>query len=143
MGISNTKQEVQKPVENINSSGFHIFELHLPTAGAGVTILILILLLAYIFKRLCVCPRTRQQHSFNPTTMSTPPMLPLQHFQPFQPFLPPPTGYNWHPRLALIDEREQRQYRTTSRFEDVTEEAEYPRQTTPTSGTRQATNFEI
>lgn len=39
MGASNTKAEVVKPVEVEQSSGFHVLELHLPTAGFGLVTL--------------------------------------------------------------------------------------------------------
>lgn len=98
MGTSNTKTEtkIEKPVEVEKSTGFHLIELHLPTAGFGLFTLIFALLL------FCICFSCfryfsrrwmRRPHGFNQPYVQWSPHGHRPHIvyfaDPFNPQLPP------------------------------------------------------
>ena len=94
MGGSSSKNEFSdnEGGEISNSSGFHVFEIHLPTAGKGLVVLIIISICAYLlYKWRKRCTRGSQtalpnQHSFAMSQLA--PYLMLQPFQPFPAFQP-------------------------------------------------------
>ena len=104
-GTSSTETKNETPVEVDNSTGFHVLEIHLPTAGAGLGLLILVVVIiafAFYIRRKLKDRYRRRQHARN---------LPTVIYQPYPRFA---TGRGLNPpdiidRFQEIDDPEQDQ----------------------------------
>lgn len=112
MGSTSTKQEVQQPVEVETSNGFHLLEIHLPTAGMGILTFIfvacIVILLVRCYKRCASGQHHVWQHQAPPIHQ------PYQ--QPYNPWSP-----DIRPMIYFIssDGRLSHQPTPTGRFQDL------------------------
>lgn len=83
MGSSTSTQKTDKSAEVVNSSGFHIVELHFPSTGPGI--LLLLIVVAGILCCACLC---RRRCKFSRSPRSSHPQIPMYNL-PYYPYPPP------------------------------------------------------
>jgi hypothetical protein len=95
-------------VEEETSTGFHVFELHMPTMGANVVLLVIVILAAIAVWRLRFCKSLRKRRGSRKASPSDHyPLQPLAPPQPAPPAAsppPPPPDYV-SPAIALLTEQ--------------------------------------
>lgn len=98
MGTTGSKDEEPKTVvEQENSSGLHILELHMPTMGANIFVLLMLMLaLAAAWRLRCVqnaCSKKKKYVdpfcAYSPPPLVPPPLSPLSPYAS----LPPPSSH--------------------------------------------------
>lgn len=100
MGSSSTKETIEQPNEVVESTGFHVIELHFPSTGPGI--LFIVLLVGLILLCACFCKKRCNSFSF-----SHPRRQPQQHQLPYQFPMPPypfptiPAYPMWHQQPQL------------------------------------------
>ncbi len=117
---SNSSQEVKKNEGEVNnSSGFHLFEIHMPTAGKGLILIIIISIAAYLLYKW----RKRCAASSRSSPTALPQWMPMSGFPtPGFPTFPTPQPFpmTMFPQAVSFTPQQQRFQPGT--IEEVAEE---------------------